>query len=77
MNTKVLHKLYDQLTARERLSLIIAAARRADAVERRRLVDSAPGLRLEVSHHYRLATALAEAAHVHLLTLLGLAVSYW
>jgi hypothetical protein len=32
---------------------------------------------LEVSHHYGLATALAEAAHLHLLTLLGLAASYW
>ena len=77
MNTKTLSKLYDRLTARERLPLIIAAARRSDAVERRRLVDAAPSLRLEVSDHHGLAIALAEAAHVHLLTLLGLAVSYW
>jgi len=59
MNTTLLDKLYDQLTARERLPLIIAAARRADAVERRRLVDSAPGLCLEEPHHHGLATALA------------------
>ncbi len=77
MNSKVLAKLYEQLTARERLPLIVAAATRADAVERQRLVDSAPSRGLAVPHHHGLATALAEAADFHLLTLLELAASYW
>ena len=77
MNTTILDKLYDKLTARERLPLIIAAARRADAVERQRLTSSAPRMQLTVGHHYTLGTALAEAADVHLLTLLDLAASYW
>jgi hypothetical protein len=77
MNTKALDKLYDQLTARERLPLIIAAAHRADAVERQRLMDSAPSLHYQVPHHYNPATALTEAADLHLLSLLDLAANYW
>jgi hypothetical protein len=41
MNTQGLTKMYDQLTPRERLPLIVAASVRADTVERARLVDSA------------------------------------
>ncbi len=77
MNTTILDKLYDQLTARERLPLIIAAARRVDAVERRRLVNSAPRLCFKVPHHHDLATALGDAADFHLLTVLDVAASYW
>jgi hypothetical protein len=77
MNSKVLTKFYDQLTAGERLPLLVAAAVRGDAVERQRLVGSAPSREFEVPHHYGLATALAEAADFHLLTLLDLAASYW
>jgi hypothetical protein len=57
--------------------LLVAASARTDAVERQRLVDSAPSRPLEVPHHHGLATALAEAADFHLLTLLDLAASYW
>jgi hypothetical protein len=77
MNTNDLAKHYDQLTARERLPLILAASARADAVERQRLLDSAPRVRFEAPHHFRLADALFEAAHFHLITLLDLAATYW
>ena len=42
MNTNNLNKLYDRLTARERLTLLISASVRGDPVERQRLLDSAP-----------------------------------
>jgi hypothetical protein len=77
MNSNGLAKLYDQLTARERLPLLVAASVRADAVERQRLAGSAPRLAFAVPHHHGLATALAEAADFHLVTLLDLAASYW
>ena len=77
MNSNNLTKLYDQLTARERLSLLVAASARGDAVDRQRLHGSAPRLRLEAPHHYGLGTALIEAADFHLLSLLELAASYW
>ena len=77
MNTNDLAKLYDQLSARERLSLLVAASARADAIERQRLQSSAPRLRLQAPHHYVVGTALVEAADIHLLTLLELAASYW
>jgi hypothetical protein len=37
MNSNDLAKLYDQRSARERLSLLVAASARADAVDRQRL----------------------------------------
>jgi hypothetical protein len=77
MNTNVLAKLYDRLTVRERLTLIVAASARADAVDRQRLTGSAPSIGIAVGHHYGLGTALAEAADFHLLTVLALAASYW
>jgi hypothetical protein len=77
MNTNSLDKLYSQLSAKERLALTIAAGCRDDASERQRLADSAPRQRFEAGHHYDLGTALLEAAHLHLLTLLDLAAKYW
>jgi hypothetical protein len=77
MNSKALNKLYPELTAKERLALMIAAGRRDDASKRQRLADSAPRQHFEVSHHHYLANALIEAAHLHLLRLLDLAAKYW
>lgn len=77
MNLKALSKHYDQLTARERLSLLIAASVRDDPVERQRLVSSAPTAHYCIPHHRTLAEALAEAASLHLLTLLDVAASFW
>jgi len=77
MNPKVLTKLYDQLTARERLTLLIAASVRDDPVDRQRLLDSAPSTSYRLPHHHARAHALCEAATMQLLTLLELAASFW
>jgi hypothetical protein len=77
MNTNALNKLYHQLTAQERLALMIAAGRREDTSERKQLADTAPRQQYEKSHHHNLATALLETARLHLLTLLDLAAKYW
>jgi hypothetical protein len=42
MTTKSAGRLYNQLTPRKRLPLLIAAARRDDAVEQQRLQYTAP-----------------------------------
>ncbi len=77
MNPNVLTKLYDQLTARERLTLLIAASVRDDPVDRQRLLDSAPSTPYRIRHHHVLAQALFEAATAHLLTLLEVAANFW
>ena len=77
MNTNPLTKLYDQLTPRERLPLIIAAGARGDEAEQQRLKASAPRQMLQVPDYHCLAKALAEAVHYHLLTLLDLAATFW
>jgi hypothetical protein len=76
MNTHDLARHYDRLTARERLALLVAASARADAVERGRLMRSAPPAYFKAPHHYRLAEALFDAAGYHLLTVLDLATKY-
>jgi hypothetical protein len=77
MNTKYLAKLYDQLTPRERLPLIMAAGARGDEAEQKRLCASAPKEAYEVPNYYGLAKALKEAGYFHLLTLLDLAANFW
>src|SRR6516162_7050408 len=77
MTAKVLTKFYDQLTARERLPLHIAASVRGDPLERQRLLDSAPRAHVALPHHHALAQALAEAATMHLLSLLDVAANFW
>jgi hypothetical protein len=77
MNPKVLTKYYDQLTARERLALLLAASVRGDPVERQRLLDSAPRTAYLLPHHHALAEALSEAATLHLVTLLDVAANFW
>jgi hypothetical protein len=72
-----LTKYYDQLTARERLTLLVAASVRGDPVERQRLVDSAPRAAYLLAQHHALAQALAEAATMHVLTLLEVAANLW
>jgi hypothetical protein len=77
MNTKYLAKLYDQLTPRERLQLIMAAGARGDQAEQKHLSASAPKETYEVPNYYGLAKALKEAGYFHLLTLLDLAANFW
>ena len=72
-----LAELYDQLTPRERVPLIVAAGARGDQAEQKRLIDSAPKEAYEVPNYYGLAKALKEAGDFHLLTLLDLAANFW
>src|SRR5262249_19260145 len=58
MNTHRLGQLYDQLTPRERLPLIMAAHLRGDAADQKRLSASAPLKTLRVPNYYPLAKAL-------------------
>ena len=77
MNTNPLTRRYKELTARERLQLIIAASARGDDVEREKLLGSAPTICLRAGHHYHLAEALFRAAHCHVAFLSDLAAKYW
>ena len=77
MNTYRFDGLYDQLTPRERLPLIMAAHLRGDAAERNRLVSRARIRSLQVPDYYPLARAQAKAVFWHLLTLLDLAGHFW
>jgi len=77
MNTHSLAKLYDQLTARERLPLIIAAGARGDDAEQKRLSASAPQETYSVPHHFGLAKALQHCVDLHQLALLDLAAKFW
>jgi hypothetical protein len=58
MNTKGLARLYDRLSPRERLPLILAAAARGDEADHARLVQSAPTAVYRVPDYYPLAEGL-------------------
>jgi len=77
MTTDSLAGLYDQLTPRERVPLIFAAAGRGDEVEQERLVGSAKRATFSVGDHAGFAKALLEVADFHMLILLDLAANYW
>jgi hypothetical protein len=77
MTTNPVSRLYDRLTPRERLPLLIAAARRGDAVESQRLQMSAPRQQFEIADYYPHADAFEEVAHYHLLTVLDLGMHFW
>jgi hypothetical protein len=77
MTTNPVSRLYDRLTPRERLPLLIAAAKRGDAIESQRLQMSAPKLQLEMPDYYPHADAWNEVAHYHLLTVLDLGLHFW
>lgn len=77
MNTNRFDRLYNQLTPRERLPMIMAAHLRGDAAEQNRLMSSARMRALQVPDYYPLAKAQAEAVFWHMLTLLDLAGHFW
>ena len=77
MSTPSLDRLYERLTPRERLPLIMAAHVRGDVAERKRLVASARTRTYEVPDYFPLARALGQAAHWQMLTLLDLAGHFW
>jgi hypothetical protein len=68
---------YQYLTPRERLPLLIAAARRGDAVDKQRLETSTLKNTWKMPEYYPHAEALSETAHYHLLTLLDLGMHFW
>jgi hypothetical protein len=72
MNSNALAKLYDRLTPRERLPLIVAASGRGDEVERGRLVQTAPTVAYRLPDYHGLADALSDAALMHMLEVLHL-----
>jgi hypothetical protein len=77
VKTDHLARLYDQLTPRERLPLIMAAHLRGDTAEQKRLAASARKQTYQVPDYYPLAKALDKACHWHLLTVLDLAGLFW
>ena len=70
-------QFYSHLTPRERLALIIAAARRGDEVEKKRLAASAPIITFEGPDYLAPAEDFCEIADLHLITLLDLGMHLW
>jgi hypothetical protein len=77
MNTNGLARLYDKLTPRERLPLIVAAVDRGDDVEADRLSRSAPRLYFGLPDYHGLAEGLQLLVLFHLLHLQERAIHYW
>ena len=77
MNTDCLAKLYDQLTPRERLPLIVAATARGDEADRARLVASAPTSLFRLPDYFGLAEGLRTLALFHVAEMLDLAARCW
>jgi hypothetical protein len=77
MNTKGLAKLYDRLTPRERLPLIMGASGRGDDLDRQRLVASAPRVSYRVPDYFGLAQAVREVSEMHFMELLTLTANYF
>jgi hypothetical protein len=77
MNTNGLAKLYDRLTPRERLPLILAASARGDDVEAERLARSAPRRDVRLPDYHGLGEGMLFACLFHLLALLDTALLHW
>jgi hypothetical protein len=77
MTSNSANQLYKYLTPRERLFLIVAAFQRGDAVEKQRLVASAPMECFEQPDYAPHADALNEIVNHHLFVLLDLGMHFW
>ena len=77
MNSKCLAKLYDRLTPRERLPLILASSARGDDVEGQRLAQSAPRMALRLPDYHGLGEGLFLASLFHLIGVLDVAALFW
>jgi hypothetical protein len=77
MNSKYLAKLYDRLTPRERLPLILAASARDDEVEGQRLAQSAPRMALRLPDYHGLGEGLLLASLFHLIGVLDVTALFW
>jgi hypothetical protein len=73
MNTLNLARQYDQLTARERFALLLAAAAREDEFELSRLLLSAPRKHYAISDHHGLVQSFGWLSDYHFTALLDLA----
>ena len=77
MNTNGLAKLYEHLSALERLPLIVAASVRGDEIEKKRLARSAPSCGYRFPDYHGLADGIIQASLLHTIQLLDLAALYW
>jgi hypothetical protein len=77
VNPKALAKLYDRLTPRERLHLLLAAAVRGDEAEAQRLMRSAPRLHLSLPDYHGLSDGLLLLTFFHALDPLERGLLYW
>lgn len=75
INAKTLQRQYDKLTPRERVTLILEAAKRGDAPERDALQRTAPRRSYQIGHHHGTLEALQLVAHAHLIFQLDRALS--
>ena len=77
MNTSKLEKNYRNLTAWQRLALLIDARRRNDDLELHRLRDSAPCFSIQVFHQYFAGQAFWSAMNAHAIQMRELAAKFW
>ena len=77
MNVKDLTKLYDRLTPRERLPLIIAASERGDEAEADRLAHAAPRMELRLPDYHGLGEGLLWLTLFHMIGQLDLSLAFW
>jgi hypothetical protein len=77
MTTTKLAKLYEHLTPRERLPMLVAACRRGDETERQRLIETAPRRGFRLPDYHGLADALQSAVLLHMIERLDLGARFW
>jgi hypothetical protein len=77
MNTKPLARLYDRLTPRERLPLLLAALHRGDDAEAQSLAGSAPRIQLSLPDYHGLNEGLTLLTFFHVLGQLERGLLYW
>jgi len=77
MNTAVLTRQYDKLTAQERLALLLAAEARGDRHEFNRLMETAPRKNYSVPHHAPLLDTFLDLSKLHFMQLLDTAACYF
>jgi hypothetical protein len=76
MNSHELARHYDQITAQERFSLLLAAETRGDQEEFHRLMETAPRKNYSVPHHAPLVDAFFDLSKMHFMQLLETAACY-
>jgi hypothetical protein len=77
VNTKSLARLYDRMTPRERLPLLLAALHRGDDAEAQRLACSAPRIQLSLPDYHGLNEGLLLVPLFHVLGQLDRGLLYW